>query len=49
MTLLQLEELCSEEEELAQQRSLTVKCSWCGVIMRLDGTRERSGDVSDLL
>ena len=37
MTLLQIEELFSEEEELAQQRGLTVKCSWCGVIMRLDG------------
>ena len=37
MTRLQIEELFSEEEELARQRGLTVKCSWCGVIMRLDG------------
>jgi hypothetical protein len=37
MTLLQIEDALSDEEELAQQIGLTVKCSWCGEIIRLDG------------
>ena len=38
MTLLQIEDALSDEEELAQQTGLTVKCSWCGEIIRLDGS-----------
>jgi formylmethanofuran dehydrogenase subunit E len=37
MTLLQIEDALSDEEELAQQNGLTVKCSWCGEIIQLDG------------
>jgi len=37
MTFLQIEDALSDEEELAQQNGLTVKCSWCGEIIRLDG------------
>ena len=36
MTLLQLEEV-SSDDLLAPQAPLTVKCSWCGEIIRLDG------------
>jgi hypothetical protein len=37
MTFLMIEDALSDEEELAQQDQLTVKCSWCGEIIRLDG------------
>ena len=37
MTLMLLEDTLSEEEQLEQLASPTVKCSWCGVLMRLDG------------
>ena len=37
MTFLMIEDALSDEEELAQQNGLTVKCSWCGEIIRLDG------------
>src|SRR6266478_5352840 len=37
MTLTLIEEGLSEEEQLAQQRNPTVKCSWCGEIIRMDG------------
>ena len=38
MTLLQIEDALSDEEEPAKSAGLTVKCSWCGEIIRLDGT-----------
>jgi hypothetical protein len=37
MTLLQIEDALSDEEELAPQNGPTVKCSWCGKIIQLDG------------
>jgi formylmethanofuran dehydrogenase subunit E len=37
MTLLQIEDALTDEEELALQNGLTVKCSWCGEIIHLDG------------
>jgi hypothetical protein len=37
MTLLEIEDALTDEEELAQQHGLAVKCSWCGEIIRLDG------------
>ena len=37
MTILQFEDALSDEEELAPTAGLTVKCSWCGEIIRLDG------------
>jgi hypothetical protein len=37
MTYLTIEDALSEEEELAQRNGLTVKCSWCGEIIQLDG------------
>lgn len=37
MTILQIEDALTDEEELAQQNGLTVKCSWCGEIIRLEG------------
>ena len=37
MTLLQIEDALSDGEELAQQNGLTVKCSWCGEIIQIDG------------
>jgi formylmethanofuran dehydrogenase subunit E len=37
MTYLTIEDTLSEEEELAQRNGLTVKCSWCGEIIQLDG------------
>lgn len=37
MTLMLIEDGLSEEEQLAQLASPTVKCSWCGEIIRLDG------------
>ena len=38
MTLLEIDDALSDEEELAQQNGMTVKCSWCGEIIRLDGS-----------
>ena len=37
MTFLMIQDALTEEEELVQPDSLTVKCSWCGEIIRLDG------------
>ncbi len=37
MTLVLVEDNLSEEEQLAQQANPTVKCGWCGAIIRLDG------------
>ncbi len=37
MTLMLIEDGLSEEEQLAQLASPTVKCSWCGEIIRLEG------------
>jgi hypothetical protein len=37
MTILLVEETLSEEEQLTQIASPTVKCSWCGEIIRLEG------------
>jgi hypothetical protein len=37
MTLLQIEDALSNEEERDQRNGLTVKCSWCGEIIQLDG------------
>ena len=37
MTILQIEDALTDEEELAQQNGLTVKCSWCGAIIHLEG------------
>ena len=36
MTILQIEDALTDEEELAQN-GLTVKCSWCGEIIHLEG------------
>ncbi|HEY8205761.1 MAG TPA: hypothetical protein VIF81_13595 [Pyrinomonadaceae bacterium] len=37
MTLMLIEDSLSEEEQLAQLASPTVKCSWCGALIRIDG------------
>jgi hypothetical protein len=37
MTLMLLEDALPEEEQLAQLSSPTVKCSWCGELIRLEG------------
>jgi hypothetical protein len=37
MTFLMIEDAVSDEAEPAQQNHLTIKCSWCGEIIRLDG------------
>ena len=37
MTLLLIEDTLTEEEAVAQQLSPSVKCGWCGAIIRLDG------------
>lgn len=37
MTLMLIEDGLSEEEQLAQLACPTVKCSWCGEIIRLEG------------
>jgi len=37
MTLLQLEEVSSDDVLLTPQAGQIVKCSWCGDIIRLDG------------
>jgi hypothetical protein len=38
VTLVLVEDNLSEEEQLAQQANPTVKCGWCGEIIRLDGS-----------
>jgi hypothetical protein len=38
VTLLLIEDDLSEEDQLAQQANPTVKCGWCGEIIRLDGS-----------
>ena len=38
MTLVLIEDDLSEEDQLAQQANPTVKCGWCGGIIRLDGS-----------
>lgn len=38
MTFLMIEDAPARDEELAQPDSGSVKCSWCGEIIRLDGT-----------
>lgn len=38
MTLMLIEDTMSEEETLAQQSAPSVKCSWCGDIIRLDSS-----------
>ena len=35
MTLLQIEDALTDEEELEPGNGLTVKCSWCGEIIDL--------------
>jgi hypothetical protein len=37
MTLMFVEDTLSEEEQLEQLARPTVKCSWCGALMRIDG------------
>ena len=37
MTLMFVEDTLSEEEQLEQLASPSVKCSWCGELIRLDG------------
>jgi formylmethanofuran dehydrogenase subunit E len=37
MTLMLVEDTLSEEEQLEQLANPTVKCSWCGELIRLDG------------
>lgn len=37
MTLMLIEDGLTEEEQLAQLASPTVRCSWCGEIIRLEG------------
>ena len=37
MTLLQLQEVLADDEATTQAAGRTVKCSWCGEIIRLDG------------
>lgn len=37
MTLMLIEDTLPEEEQLAQLATPTVKCSWCGDIIRLEG------------
>jgi hypothetical protein len=35
MTLMLIEDTLSEEEQLEQLASPTVKCSWCGALIRI--------------
>ena len=37
MTYLMIEDALSDDEEIALRNGLTVKCSWCGEIIHLDG------------
>jgi hypothetical protein len=38
MTLVLIEDEIPEEEQLSQYANPTVKCGWCGAIIRLDGS-----------
>ena len=49
MPLFQIEDALTDEEELAQQNGLTLKCSWCGEIIHLDGQELATGDVPGML
>lgn len=37
MTYLMIEDALYDAEELMQKTDLSVKCSWCGEIIQLDG------------
>ena len=37
MTLMLIEDTLTEEEAISQHVAPTVKCGWCGAIIRLDG------------
>ena len=37
MTLMLIEETLTEDEAVAQQFAPSVKCGWCGEIIRLNG------------
>ena len=37
MTYLLIEDALADEEEITQRNTRTVKCSWCGEIIRLEG------------
>lgn len=37
MTLMFVEDTLSEQEQLEQLANPTVKCSWCGALIRIDG------------
>lgn len=37
MTLMLIEDTLSEEEQLELQAHPSVKCSWCGELIKLDG------------
>ena len=37
MTFLMIEDALTDAAELATQNHLTIKCSWCGEIIRLEG------------
>lgn len=37
MTLMFVEDTLSEQEQLERIANPTVKCSWCGELIRLDG------------
>jgi hypothetical protein len=37
MTILLIEDDMPEEEQLVRHANPTVKCGWCGAIIRLDG------------
>jgi Zn finger protein HypA/HybF involved in hydrogenase expression len=37
MTLTLIEDTLSEEEQLELQAHPTVRCSWCGEVVRIDG------------
>ena len=37
MTLMFVEDTLSEQEQLEQIANPTVKCSWCGAIIRIEG------------
>ena len=40
MTLQLIEDALTEEEALAQYATPTVKCGWCGEIIKLDGNEQ---------
>ena len=37
MTLMFVEDTLSEQEQLEQLANPTVKCSWCGALIRIEG------------